>query len=786
MADAFSIAGTAAGVISLGLSVCQGLLAYYGEFKLFHEQIDEVTSRISSLDGILNTLQNMLINAHLLITSPTAQSTAIAVDSIIRCRNGLQRLQKMLEKCQNTTLSNNLLGANIQVNRMLYPFRRATLIALMETINWLQANLSTSLQMLNISMLIVSQRQIDLVLSSSSSKASNIDEVLVTVDRLDQGSGTLNGKLDMIEQHIKTVLITGWQEYSYQWDSFSWHTWRIFIKDLLRNGLLPDHVNDRGETPADRMIQRFEIFPRKRDLNHQQATIDICSDFLGSGGHMTHLALNWRHHQNCIDFNYYSAFYRDPSGEKNWREYLFEDHSIPLLWKLAEKEGIDDIDLPEELLPLVNRSKKHLQVLRRKGIDMHQWVDSYTHWPAGLDLLLLSGYIGWQTLRAACEAGSEDSVKMLIRSTRCPLGPDAFQVAANHPNSAIREIVIHGLIERRKRLKVLAETFLSDQIRYELGITPDTLLGFDAYGTYQALKALPFSINDFYEEYGRGWSVYSSTDSLELADRLWNAGFRDVDEMDKTGNTCLTRMRWSFFRGQFVDLLNRMNWFISKGADINRKISSSSTLHTLGLTVGEAILWAKDTGEFASQLSQISEECKTLLRRIICDDIRDNCCCPYSLRGCSAFTRLLGGLFPTRSDIGTDELIPRLTMMLEALFDLQESRSQEYFAGEIVPCVLRFMTSRSLGISHTCHHERYEEYEPDEIREIQDEEKHFILESDQLFEEFLSKYKELSLDFPDFLARFWWTRMNEILSSRKTLSAEEISQLLETGVILYK
>jgi hypothetical protein len=149
MADGFSIAGTAAGVISLGLSVSQGLLAYYGQFKSFHEQIDEVTSRVSSLDGILNTLQNMVINTHVLFTSPTAQSTAIAVDCIIGCRNGLQRLQNMLEKCRNTTPSNNILGPNIQVNRMLYQFRRDTLIALVETINWLQANLSTSLQMLN-------------------------------------------------------------------------------------------------------------------------------------------------------------------------------------------------------------------------------------------------------------------------------------------------------------------------------------------------------------------------------------------------------------------------------------------------------------------------------------------------------------------------------------------------------------------------------------------------------------------------------------------------------------
>jgi hypothetical protein len=35
MADPFSGAGGAVGVVSLGLTVCQGLLAYYGPFKHF-------------------------------------------------------------------------------------------------------------------------------------------------------------------------------------------------------------------------------------------------------------------------------------------------------------------------------------------------------------------------------------------------------------------------------------------------------------------------------------------------------------------------------------------------------------------------------------------------------------------------------------------------------------------------------------------------------------------------------------------------------------------------------
>jgi hypothetical protein len=448
-----------------------------------------------------------------------------------------------------------------------------------------------------------------------------------------------------------------------------------------------------------------------------------------------------------------------------------------------------DIDLPEELLPLVNRSEQHLQALLRKGINLQRWVNSYTHWPAGLALLFQSGYTtGSDTLRAACEADCKDSVKILIRSTRCYLGPDELLVAARHHHSGIRELVVQEFIDRRKRLKVVAEAFLSDELRYALSITPDTLLGFDAFRTYEALKASSFNVDEFHGDYRwGGWSVYDSTgDNLELSDQLWDAGFRDVDEVCETGKSCLTRMEWGSLVQRFGGLLRKANWLVSKGGGINHNVSGSSALHILGHTVGKAIYSVKDTEEFASQLNQMSEDCKRLLRRIICDHIRDNCCCPYSLSGCSGFTRLLGGLFPTRSEEGMDELVKRLAMMLEILFDPEEFHTWVYITGDVVSCVLRFITSRSLGISHTCSHERYQAYEPDEITEIQDEEKDSVRLSQQLFEKFLTKYKEQSLALPEFLTGFWWTHMNEVLSTCEPASAEEISRIIETGVILHR
>jgi hypothetical protein len=149
MADPFSVTGSAVGVISLGLTVCHGLLAYYGQFKAFHEQIDEVTDRMATLESILKTLQHVLVNSHVLSTRETSSSASVAIDSILKCHEGLKKLKRMLEKCDATKSERSSTSHNKQISRLLYPFRRDTLMALTETMSCLQVNLNTSLQVLN-------------------------------------------------------------------------------------------------------------------------------------------------------------------------------------------------------------------------------------------------------------------------------------------------------------------------------------------------------------------------------------------------------------------------------------------------------------------------------------------------------------------------------------------------------------------------------------------------------------------------------------------------------------
>ena len=150
MTDPLSVTGSAVGVISLGLTICQGLLAYYGPFKDYDEQMQDVSNRIKSFNSTLKALEDVLAKAQSLSSTQTAQSATVALDSIFNCQEGLKRLKNMLDKCRNSPSTKSFLGSKIQINRMLYPFKRETLVTLLDTMSWLQADLNTSLQVLTL------------------------------------------------------------------------------------------------------------------------------------------------------------------------------------------------------------------------------------------------------------------------------------------------------------------------------------------------------------------------------------------------------------------------------------------------------------------------------------------------------------------------------------------------------------------------------------------------------------------------------------------------------------
>lgn len=60
MSDPISLAGTAIGVVSLGLSVCQGLISYYSTFRDCPRDAANMLEKLEGLKDVLEVLEGVL------------------------------------------------------------------------------------------------------------------------------------------------------------------------------------------------------------------------------------------------------------------------------------------------------------------------------------------------------------------------------------------------------------------------------------------------------------------------------------------------------------------------------------------------------------------------------------------------------------------------------------------------------------------------------------------------------------------------------------------------------
>lgn len=147
-----AVAASAAGLASLGIQCCKGLRTYYSSFKAYDEQIGANIEQTQVLAVLFENLERVLSrNA----ANPARTSSLQRVDGILsKCRDRVERLRSVLEKCQSTTLPSGQLGSLQKIKtRALFPFRQQTLITVRENVESLRSNLQFAL---NISQMCVS------------------------------------------------------------------------------------------------------------------------------------------------------------------------------------------------------------------------------------------------------------------------------------------------------------------------------------------------------------------------------------------------------------------------------------------------------------------------------------------------------------------------------------------------------------------------------------------------------------------------------------------------------
>lgn len=149
MADPYSISGGVVGVVSLGLTVSQGLIAYYGPWKSYDDEISGFTTRLEGLQHSLQVLHEF-ISPEQELDLPSDQYKKIVSLQLKSCEDACQKLEGMLDKCKSTDTSPFVRKHDwLRLKRASYPFKKETLVTLSQYVSGLQDNLNLSLQLLN-------------------------------------------------------------------------------------------------------------------------------------------------------------------------------------------------------------------------------------------------------------------------------------------------------------------------------------------------------------------------------------------------------------------------------------------------------------------------------------------------------------------------------------------------------------------------------------------------------------------------------------------------------------
>ncbi|KAJ5732589.1 hypothetical protein N7493_004070 [Penicillium malachiteum] len=149
-----ALVSSVAGVISLGLTVCQGLAAYSSHFKSFHDETGDVATKAKGLEIILMGISDLISNPGAFNNSSSVVSERIKTASqcVLDCKHGLVKLKSSLDEVKRESSSGKSRKAKQYLERFLYPLRRGSLVGRVDTIEGLQSNLEMALTSLRIAM----------------------------------------------------------------------------------------------------------------------------------------------------------------------------------------------------------------------------------------------------------------------------------------------------------------------------------------------------------------------------------------------------------------------------------------------------------------------------------------------------------------------------------------------------------------------------------------------------------------------------------------------------------
>ena len=186
--ESLALSSGAAGLISLGISVCQGILTYYHSWKDAEDQVAHMYASIEALTETFKLLQSA-------IKSETLRHDSVqkAEESIRSAERGLESLRKKLDKiCLAPVQPGWRAKSTAQFRRSLFPFKESTLAKLKELGIELRQDLTLALEVLHIESSAASLQKLDLLVHG-------LNKISVNVDLLQEQSTSISGHIQSLE-----------------------------------------------------------------------------------------------------------------------------------------------------------------------------------------------------------------------------------------------------------------------------------------------------------------------------------------------------------------------------------------------------------------------------------------------------------------------------------------------------------------------------------------------------------------------------------------------------------
>ena len=454
-------------------------------------------------------------------------------------------------------------------------------------------------------------------------------------------------------------------------------------------------------------------------------------------------------------------------------------------------------------------------------------------WPHGIRTLLQHGACidatdrdGCTSLYYAIELGILETVSILIEadcllhigdryftrdlleytSSRCKDDISVCLSISQEAHTEVLDTVISSLAERRRNLQTrLAALPIAAKINP--GVFQDDRI-LDEYAQYaECVEEDAMRGNDHMPRHASSLlptyrTVYHVVDmTVEVAEKLWQIGFHDVDVPNEYGLTPLMCRRFS----HLIDVLEVSSWLIQKGAklhrlqhrtpvcDANPTISAmelplvNSALHHVAYNIGHSATYLVDREESGHakrlqiELQRLSKEGRLLVGTVLLDVLHNDCICACSSQGCLASTMMLKS---SKESLWLASSRRKwFFVATEYLIDLvgPSDSCPDWLAKELI----RYQTFEELELRHTCCKWYYSlgliRRDVEEQAEIRDEDHEKI----ELLEGLLQEFEEHrgSQDVLSFLRGYWTIRMDQVHQEQGHVDKEA---LREIGVVLHE